>query len=251
MAITAEDIHRQSFKIERRGYDVDEVDVFLERVASEIDEMNETIAALRGQLAEAQQAASAAPAADVQASDMTSAEKDARIAELESKLHEQRAEDNAIAQALIIAQKTGDEIVSKAKAEAEQTRINAEEEAARILDKANKEKQKVIDRINELNVSREAVRNQYQDLLKDFISSATKRLTEIGGDPTADFAIPDASDVAESAAASWKPSSPTAVYTTPTVGAPASAPATPTPMASKDFSGYGATDDSISFDEID
>ena len=250
MAITAEDIHRQSFKIERRGYDVDEVDVFLERVASEIDEMNETIAALRGQLAEAQNAASAAPAA-APATDMSSVEKDARIAELEAKLHEQRAEDNAIAQALIIAQKTGDEIVSKAKAEAEQTRINAEEEAARILDKANKEKQKVIDRINELNVSREAVRNQYQDLLKDFISSATKRLTEIGGDPTADFAIPDASDVAESAAASWKPSSPTAVYTTPTVGAPASAPAIPTPMASKDFSGYGATDDSISFDEID
>ena len=36
MAITSADIQNQSFKIERRGYDVDEVDVFLERVASEM-----------------------------------------------------------------------------------------------------------------------------------------------------------------------------------------------------------------------
>ena len=40
MAITSADIQNQSFKIERRGYDVDEVDVFLERVASEIDDLN-------------------------------------------------------------------------------------------------------------------------------------------------------------------------------------------------------------------
>ena len=40
MAITSSDIQNQSFKIERRGYDVDEVDVFLERVASEIDDLN-------------------------------------------------------------------------------------------------------------------------------------------------------------------------------------------------------------------
>ena len=44
MAITSADIQNQSFKIERRGYDVDEVDVFLERVASEIDDLNDEIA---------------------------------------------------------------------------------------------------------------------------------------------------------------------------------------------------------------
>ena len=37
MAITASDIHNQSFSIDRKGYDVDEVDVFLEHVADEID----------------------------------------------------------------------------------------------------------------------------------------------------------------------------------------------------------------------
>ena len=37
MAITSAEIHNQSFSIDRKGYDVDEVDVFLEHVADEID----------------------------------------------------------------------------------------------------------------------------------------------------------------------------------------------------------------------
>ena len=96
MAITSSDIQNQSFKIERRGYDVDEVDVFLERVASEIDDLNDEIARLRVQVKEAASASrteviSERPAA---ASDEEAkpagidpalvAEKDAMIAELEA-----------------------------------------------------------------------------------------------------------------------------------------------------------------------
>ena len=44
MAITSAEIHNQSFSIDRKGYDVDEVDVFLEHVADEIDGMNAQIA---------------------------------------------------------------------------------------------------------------------------------------------------------------------------------------------------------------
>lgn len=257
MAITSADINNQSFKIERRGYDVDEVDVFLERVANEIDGLNNEISQLRTKLAEAQRAARKAPAAEQPAQKAPSgsdnaalAQKDRRIAELESKLKDRKNEDAAIAQALIVAQRTGDEIVSKAKAEAEQTRQNAEEEAKRILDKANAEKQRVVDNIDELNANREQVRIQYQDLLKDFISSATKRLTEIGGDVTGEFEIPQT--IEERAVPKWQPSSSTATYTTPTVSSVVSAPATPKPSApSKDFSGYGDADDSFEFDEID
>ena len=62
MAITAQDIHNQSFAIDRKGYDVDEVDVFLEHVADEIDLLNAQIAELEAEL-EAAQSAEAAPAA--------------------------------------------------------------------------------------------------------------------------------------------------------------------------------------------
>ena len=56
MAITAEDIHNQSFAIDRKGYDVDEVDVFLEHVADEIDYLNDRIAELEEELEEARNA---------------------------------------------------------------------------------------------------------------------------------------------------------------------------------------------------
>ncbi len=275
MAITSTDIQNQSFKIERRGYDVDEVDVFLERVAAEIDDLNDEVARLRLQVADSASAArteviTERPAQTTSAEDAAAlAAKDAKIAELEAKLRERKTDDTAIAQALIVAQRTGDEIVSKAKADAEQTRMNAEEEGRRILDKANTEKQKVIDHINELSSSREQVREQYQDMLKEFIGSATQRLSEIGGEVTAgitippellDTSTPDLSASSASApatvdtkpASKWEPSSSVSTYTTPTVTPVVSAPATPKPSAaSKDFSGYGDADDSFSFDDVD
>lgn len=278
MAITSADIQNQSFKIERRGYDVDEVDVFLERVASEIDEMNSEIARLRLQASEAASASrteiipaapkeedvfeSAVPAVDP----ALLAEKDAKIAELEAKLRDRKSDDTAIAQALIVAQRTADEITAKARAEADQTRKNAEDEGMRILEKANAEKQKVIDHINELSASREMVREQYQDMLKEFIGSATQRLSEIGGEVTAGIDIPaellemTTFDAASSGSSAKAPVAPkpvqqnpaVATYTTPTVSPVVSAPATPKPSAaSKDFSGYGDADDSFSFDDVD
>lgn len=267
MAITSTDIQNQSFKIERRGYDVDEVDVFLERVAAEIDDLNDEVARLRLQAAEASAARTeviSEPAAGVDQAEL--AERDAKIAELEARLRDRKSDDSAIAQALIVAQRTADEIISKAKAEAEQTRINAEEEGKRILDKANGEKQRVIDHINELSSSREQVREQYQDMLKEFIGSATQRLSEIGGEVTAGIELPaellevnlsenaaaPAPAASKSSASKWEAGSSVATYTTPTVTPVVSAPATPKPSAaSKDFSGYGDADDSFSFDDMD
>jgi DivIVA domain-containing protein len=260
MAITSEDIQQQSFKIERRGYDVDEVDVFLEHVSDEIDALNNETARLRTQLAEVQNAPAGvtvpqevvAPAEDA----AKIAEKDARIAELEAQLTERKNEDSAIAQALIIAQRTADEIVSKARADAENIRRNAEEEGQRILDKAGAEKQRIIEQISELTVSREKVREQYQEMLKDFIAASTKRLTEIGGDNTSDIVIPEELLTEESASVSsakkWNPSPSTATYTTPTVNPSVASPAPLKPsQSSKDLSGYGDADDSFTFDEID
>lgn len=272
MAITSEDIQNQSFKIDRRGYDVDEVDVFLERVASEIDELNNEVARLNAQAADAAAATPteviSAPVAEKastsEADSAALAEKDAKIAELEAKLRDRKSEDSAIAQALIVAQRTADEIIAKAKAEADQTRQAATDEGQRILDKANAEKQKVIDHINELSASREQVREQYQDMLKEFIGSATQRLSEIGGEVTAGIEIPaellevkkleDIEAPSEPVAAPKWDSTPAAVatYTTPTVTPVVAAPPAPKPSAaSKDFSGYGDADDSFSFDDLD
>ena len=266
MAITSAEIHNQSFSVDRRGYDVDEVDVFLEHVADEIDDMNSQIAQLENQLDDGKfdgfdrPARIEAPAAD----SAELAEKDERIAELERQLEAKKADDNAIAQALIIAQRSADEIISNANAQAASAIKEAEDEARRILDKAEGDKQKVLDAIKKLEDDREDAREEYQDLLTDFISDATRKLAEIGGSlpapsaPSAHARSAVAADVVSAERTAVPVQAPisrdgSAAYTAPqtTTGAVV-APATPRPSAvEKDLSGFGDADDGFEFEEID
>ena len=171
MAITSAEIHNQSFSIDRKGYDVDEVDVFLEHVADEIDGMNAQIAQLENQLDDRKFEGFDTPARVeapvVVTDDAALAEKDARIADLERQLEAKKADDNAIAQALIIAQRSADEILAKANANATETIQDARDEAQRIIDRANTDRQDVIDAIRKLQDDREDAREEYADLLKE------------------------------------------------------------------------------------
>ncbi len=201
MAITAQDIHNQSFAIDRKGYDVDEVDVFLEHVADEIDLLNNTIADLEAELEAAKAApspepVSVAPASEVDIDAISKdevasllAEKDATIHELEAELAEKKANDSAISQALIIAQRSADEIIVKANAEASETMQDARDEADRIVKRANADKQTVLDAIRKLEDDREVTREGYADLLRNFIDDASNKLASLGYDDDID-AIP-------------------------------------------------------------
>lgn len=252
MAITSSDINDMEFSIDRRGYDVDEVDVFLERLSNEVDEMNATIAQLEeGYSGEDKFSGFDTP---VGASSDELAEKDALIADLQSELDEKKANDNAIAQALIIAQRSADEIIANANNEAAQIRQDAEDEAQRILDKVNNEKQRIIDEIDKLENDREDSRSEYQDLLKDFIGDATKKLSDLG--VSAPMGTAHARNTSTSSSRSQstpRRSVSAATYTTPQAPAAAVvAPATPRPSrVEKDLSGFGEADDAFEFGDID
>lgn len=283
MAITSADIHNQSFSIDRKGYDVDEVDVFLEHVADEIDGLNDRIVQLEAQLDDSkfdgfdtpariveEDEPRVAPAADTQAL----AEKDARIAQLETRcddleqqLEEKKANDNAIAQALIIAQRSADDVISNAKAQAADTIQDAEDEAKRIVDKAEADRQKVLDAIKKLEDDREDAREEYRDLLTEFIDDASRRLNELGGSSSnapvvssharvveAPSAYDDETPLAEATSAQAPISiDGSAAYSTPAApGSTVVAAATPTPsVVEKDLSGFGDVDDDFEFEEID
>ncbi len=261
MAITSEEIHNQSFSIDRKGYDVDEVDVFLEHVADEIDGLNNEIVYLQGKLDESKFDGFDRPASAQATSDgelMT--EKDARIADLESQLEAKKADDNAIAQALIIAQRSADEIISNANVRAATTIKEAEDEARRIVDKAEADKQKVLDAIKKLEDDREDAREAYKDLLTDFIGDATRKLAEIGETAPAELGNYTSSTVkAGSHAASWSQApmeeveATVASYTTPisSTGAVAAAATVVPSSVEKDLSGFGDADDNFEFEEID
>ena len=271
MAITSAEIHNQSFSIDRKGYDVDEVDVFLEHVADEIDGMNAQIAQLENQLDDRKFEGFDTPARVeapvVVTDDAALAEKDARIADLERQLEAKKADDNAIAQALIIAQRSADEIIANANAQAAATIKDAEDEGTRIVDKAEAERQKVLDAIKKLEDDREDAREEYRDLLTEFIDDASRRLNELGGSSSYTpatsnharvFEAPSAYDDEAPAPAATATQAPisidgSAAYSTPaTPGSPVVAAATPTPsVVEKDLSGFGDVDDDFEFEEID
>ena len=246
MAITASDIHNQSFSIDRKGYDVDEVDVFLEHVADEIDILNDTIAHLQDQLEADRFSGFDAPAAstvaitevaaatvDTSEYDAQLAQKDAIIADLERQLSDKRADDNAIAQALIIAQRSADEILAKANANATETIQDARDEAQRIIDRANTDRQDVIDAIRKLQDDREDAREEYADLLKDIISDASRKLADIGANvPAAATALDGEYDVVPGLTGNFEIDEYVAPSAYVTPQAPAAVVAAATPVAS-------------------
>lgn len=298
MAITSEDINNASFSLERKGYNVDEVDDFLEHVAAEIDALNARIAELGGadedadndefafdmddaETAEGAQDADGEESEEVkeledelaeEEAEPETDERDARIAELEAQLKEKNANDNAIAAVMITAQRSADEIVANANTESASTIQNAQDEAKRILDAAEADRQKVMEAIQKLEDDREDAREDYKDLLNDFISDAQAKLANLANaepkhkaariaaaaaavknseESTAEFESVGAAlvDDAEGAYTDAEGQAPLTIdgagaYTTPSVtGAmPAVAPATVTPTTQeKDFSGFGDT----------
>lgn len=302
MAITSSDIHNQSFSIDRKGYDVDEVDVFLEHVADEIDGLNEQIADLEDRLekdasdarfdgfdvsapveddAEPAEktgplAADASHAAELAEKDELLAIRNARIADLEAKvadledqLADSKADGSAIAQALIIAQRSADETVASARDRASQIIKDAEDEADRILDDADDRCQQVFDEIKSLESDREKVRDGFQEMLKDFIGDATRKLADIGEIPpsrvpAAGHARVDAGQLPERAqGASDRYSSANQVpirqetllstsYATPQASDVVVAAAAPKPApVEKDLSGFGDADDDFELEDID
>ena len=239
MAITASDIHNQSFSIDRKGYDVDEVDVFLEHVADEIDILNDTIAHLQDQLEADRFSGFDAPAAstvaitevaaatvDTSEYDAQLAQKDAIIADLERQLSDKRADDIQ----------------------------DARDEAQRIIDRANTDRQDVIDAIRKLQDDREDAREEYADLLKDIISDASRKLADIGANvPAAATALDGEYDVVPGLTGNFEIDEYVAPSAYVTPQAPAAVVAAATPVASpyeKDLSGFGDADD-FEFEEID
>ena len=264
MALTAADIQNVSFSIDRKGYDVDEVDVFLEHVADEIAAMNKQIEELEAELENAKAAAVPAPApaaaeakasADEEQPSADVAELQNRITDLEAQLAEKVANDSAISQALIVAQRSADEIVSNARAEASGIIKDADEEADRIIGKAESDRLRIAEAIRALEADRDDVRAGYREMLSNFMGDAQRKLAEIDGDSRrANVASQARSDAN---AAAYAPMGGMVVTPTPAVDLnPISSQVqVATPAASgyidKDFSGYGAPEDDFEFDDID
>lgn len=137
MALTPSDVEQKTFATAFKGYDLAEVDDFL-------DEIVATIRDLEDRLAKAQSGAPVAPAPIAEAAPAPAPTMD----------------ESAIGRALLVAQQTADRIVEEARAEAERIKAEAKAEAdSWESDKAAKkaEAEAVIATLNEkvANVRRE------------------------------------------------------------------------------------------------
>ena len=174
MAITPADIDQLTFSPSKHGYDTDEVDAFLEQLSSELDQMLQKIADLKGrlnsseqQVAQLQQQLTEAQAAAEAAAAAPAAPAPAPAPAPET--YSFGATERQISQVLIVAQQSADKIVSDARESAEQIRTEADQKAREVIRQALAEKQQELDEIDRLKASREEFRTEYKKLLQHFV----------------------------------------------------------------------------------
>lgn len=180
MAITAKEIQEQGFEHSRKGYDVEEVDIFLEHVAQEVDNLNRQNSELRVRLAEAQEATQiAAPVVDSNPSlSVELAEAQAQISELKTKLNEKSADSDAIAAAIISAQKSADKIRQDARDDAKRVFDEAESKSREVIREAIERKKKTLAELERLKSTRERFQNEYFNMVKKFEEAGSARFAE-------------------------------------------------------------------------
>jgi len=156
MDLTPQVINEVEFSMARRGYDPDQVDEFLEKVAVAVGELNERTAELRDRLAaterraaELERRASERPERVV---DVPAAPAGPSAQELSAAAE---AELETLKRTLLLAQRTADAAVREAEADARRIIAEAEEQA-RAAHEATR--QQVLAELAELQASRDALR---------------------------------------------------------------------------------------------
>lgn len=166
MAITPADIQAQTFSEAKRGYDPAEVDVFLERLASEVDAMLNKIVDLKTRLTATEQELASAQA-QVQQAQAAPAPAPAPAAS-----PEYTATASQISAALIAAQQSADNIVAEARENADRIRAEADAKAREVIRQALAEKQNELAEIDRLKASREEFKAEYLKLIQHFMDDA-------------------------------------------------------------------------------
>ena len=99
------------------------------------------------------------------------------------------ATEEQLSAALIVAQQTADRIVAEAKSNAERIRLDADNQARKVIRQALDEKQTELDEIERLKVSRENFRTEYLALIQKFSDAASANFPLITSAPSGSEAV--------------------------------------------------------------
>jgi cell division initiation protein len=136
MKITPRDIHNQEFKRSLRGYDMDEVDSFLQQIADELETLLSDNAQLKDQ-----------------------------VKELKLRMEEYKSKDELLEKTLLAAQQATEQMKEASRKEVDAASKAAKAEAAKIIEDARAELTETSQRIRDLKRYRYDLIIQYKALL--------------------------------------------------------------------------------------
>ena len=145
MPLTPIDVQQKTFATALRGYDLDEVDDFLDEVVTTLRDYEQ-------RLRDAQE----------------------RIAALEKELSSRGDDESAISRALVAAQKSADTIVAQARADAEEIIASARAEAENLTAQREAERRRLLDDIERMRY----VVNDLRSRVRSLATSMEQQLAE-------------------------------------------------------------------------
>lgn len=165
MDLTPQVINEVEFSMARRGYDPDQVDEFLEKVAVAVGELNARLADLQGRVGEAERRAADA--------ERRAEEAERKVAEAGAELSaEAEAELETLKRTLVLAQRTADAAVREAQEEARRLVAKAESDAREAHEATRRA---VLEEIARLEASRDGLRAEV-DALERHLAGQRSRL---------------------------------------------------------------------------
>lgn len=189
MSITAAEIQEVRFGEVKRGYDPDEVDEFLERVAADVDTLSRALGEAASRIKAAELRAEEAERQAEEAASRRPAPAFDDFEPLPPLQNESGFSEDVISKAFIAAQRSADALIEEARKEAEKVYREAESKGRDIVREALVGKQKTLEEVDRLRESSEQFRTEYLSLLKHFQADAQKRLSVF------DETVPEKPDV--------------------------------------------------------
>ena len=157
MALTAQDVANVTFKRGRRGYDTEEVDVFLEKIIDELNVLHQGLA-----------------------------EKTTKAELLAEQLQSYKTMEDAMKNAFVTAQRSAQNITNDAEERAKQTIVAAQERAAELhmfantrLDAATQDAQDIVEDAQEKAKKIIALAESEAELRRAMILQVERRLNDL------------------------------------------------------------------------
>ncbi len=140
MSLTAEDIQTKQFHVRFRGFDIEEVDAFLERIAENFVLLNEEKKELKD-----------------------------KLERLEMEVNKFYSQERTFQHAIVSAQRIADEMLDKSRKESDERRTAAQEEIDRLRQQGREEKERIEEEISTLQEQKNKVKEELRTYLHTYL----------------------------------------------------------------------------------